>query len=44
MQKSLQKVIYNVPIFKKIKRINKIDGGITNQNFMVTDHENKHYF
>ena len=44
MQKSVQKVIYNVPIFKKIKRINKIDGGITNQNFMVTDHENKHYF
>ena len=44
MQKSVQKVIYNVPIFKKIKRINKIDGGITNQNFMVTNHRNKNYF
>ena len=44
MQKSVQKIIHDVPIFNKIKRINKIDGGITNQNFMVTNHRNKNYF
>ena len=33
MKKREIKVIQKVPFFKKIKKIDKIDGGITNQNF-----------
>ncbi len=39
-----KKIIEDVPIFKKIKKISKIDGGITNQNFMVKNYDNKNYF
>ena len=35
MKKIEKKIIEEVPLFKKIKKISKIDGGITNQNFMV---------
>ncbi len=44
MHKSAQEIIYNVPIFNNIKRIDKINGGITNQNFMVKNHDNQNYF
>ena len=44
MHKSEQEIIYNVPIFNNIKRIDKINGGITNQNFMVKNHDNQNYF
>ena len=35
MNKREIKIIQKVPIFKKIKKIDKIDGGITNQNFKI---------
>ena len=44
MQKSVKKIIQNVPFFNKIKKIEKIDGGITNQNFKITINNNKKYF
>ncbi len=44
MVESVKKIIQKVPIFKKIKKINKVDGGITNQNFKITLNNNKKYF
>ena len=44
MEKSVEKIIKNVPIFSKIKQIDKIDGGITNQNYKITLDNNKKYF
>ena len=44
MQKRELKVIQKVPFFKKIKKIDKITGGITNQNYKVTLKNNKNYF
>ena len=44
MNKREIKIIQKVPIFKKIKTIDKIDGGITNQNFKVSLINNKNYF
>ena len=44
MLKRELKVIQKVPFFKKIKKIDKIDGGITNQNFKVKLSNNKSYF
>ena len=44
MNKREIKIIQKVPIFKKIKTIDKIDGGITNQNFKVSLINNKSYF
>ena len=44
MQKREIKIIQKVPFFKKIKKIDKIDGGITNQNFKVKLSNNKSYF
>ena len=44
MEKSVEKIIKNVPIFSKIKQIDKIDGGITNQNYKITLYNNKKYF
>ena len=43
MQKRELKVIQKVPFFKKIKKIDKITGGITNQNYKVTLKNNKNY-
>ena len=44
MEESVKKIIQKVPIFKKIKKIDKIDGGITNQNFRVSLNNNKIFF
>ena len=44
MEVSVKKIIQKVPIFKKIKKIDKIDGGITNQNFRVSLNNNKIFF
>ena len=44
MQKRELKIIQKVPFFKKIKKIDKITGGITNQNYKVTLKNNKNYF
>ena len=44
MKKIEKKIIEEVPIFKKIKKISKIDGGITNQNFMVKNQNDKNFF
>ena len=40
----INKIIHKVPFFKKIKNIEKIDGGKTNQNFEVTLDSKKKYF
>ena len=44
MEESVKKIIKKVPIFKKIKKIDKIYGGITNQNFKVSLSNNKIFF
>ncbi len=44
MKKSTLKNIKEVPFFRNIKKISKVDGGITNQNLMVTNYDNKNYF
>ena len=44
MKKIEKKIIEEVPIFKKIKKISKIDGGITNQNYMVKNQNDKNFF
>ena len=44
MQKRELNIIQKVPFFKKIKKIDKIAGGITNQNYKVTLINSKNYF
>ena len=44
MAESVKKIIQKVPIFKKIKKIDKIQGGLTNQNFKITLNDNKEFF
>ena len=44
MAESVKKIIQKVPIFKKIKKIDKIQGGITNQNYKITLNDNKKFF
>ncbi len=44
MKKSTLKIIKDVPFLKNIKKISKVDGGITNQNLMITNFDYKNYF
>ena len=43
MDKKIQENILSVPIWENSIKITRIDGGITNQNFLITD-SNKKYF
>ena len=41
MEKNVEKLIQSIPIWKDKVKISKIDGGITNQNFLVEDNAKK---
>ena len=43
MDKIIKDNILSVPIWDQNIKITKIDGGITNQNFLVTDNNNKYF-
>ena len=41
MEKNVDQLIQSIPIWKGKVKISKIDGGITNQNFLVEDNAKK---
>ena len=43
MDKIIKDNILSIPVWDQNIEITKIDGGLTNQNFLVTDNINKYF-